>query len=138
MKAKLAATCFVAGALLVPVAGYSADTKEAPSKTESAKEVVSDSMITTKIKSEFATDKQVSAMNIKVDTDKGVVKLSGNAKSKDDDESLEDIETRRIDAVDDEHVRHQTNNERARQCSYHAAPTAKDGALHSSGGSGNR
>ena len=36
MKAKLAATCFVAGALLVPVAGYSADTKEAPSKTESA------------------------------------------------------------------------------------------------------
>ena len=84
MKAKLAATCFVAGALLVPVAGYSADTKEAPSKTESAKEVVSDSVITTKIKSEFASDKQVSAMNIKVDTDKGVVKLSGNAKSKDE------------------------------------------------------
>ncbi len=73
MKAKLAATCFVAGALLIPV-----------SKTESAKEVVSDSVITTKIKSEFASDKQVSAMNIKVDTDKGVVKLSGNAKSKDE------------------------------------------------------
>jgi osmotically-inducible protein OsmY len=84
MKAKLAATCIVAGALLVPIAGYSADAKEAPSKTESAKEVVSDSVITTKIKAEFANDKQVSAMNIKVDTDKGMVKLSGNAKSKDE------------------------------------------------------
>ena len=41
-------------------------------------------MITTKIKAEFANDKQVSAMSIKVDTDKGVVKLSGNAKSKDE------------------------------------------------------
>jgi hyperosmotically inducible periplasmic protein len=37
-------------------------------------------VITTKIKAEFAKDKQVSAMNIKVDTDKGVVKLTGNAK----------------------------------------------------------
>ncbi|HEY3178363.1 MAG TPA: BON domain-containing protein [Casimicrobiaceae bacterium] len=83
MKAKWATTCFVAGALLVPIAGYTADTKE-PSKTESAKEVVADSVITTKIKAEFANDKQVSAMNIKVETDKGVVKLSGNAKSKDE------------------------------------------------------
>ena len=83
MKGKLAAACFVAGAMLVPVAGYTADTKE-PSKTESAKEVIDDSMITTKIKAEFAKDKQVSAMSIKVDTDKGVVKLSGNAKSKDE------------------------------------------------------
>ena len=62
MKAKWATTCFVAGALLVPVAGYTADTKETPSKTESAKEVVADSVITTKIKAEFASDKQVSAM----------------------------------------------------------------------------
>ena len=83
MKAKLAAACLMAGAMLVPVVGYSADTKES-SKMESAKEVVDDSMITTKIKAEFAKDKQVSAMNIKVDTDKGVVKLSGNAKSKDE------------------------------------------------------
>jgi len=83
MKAKLAAVCFIAGALLVPVAGYTADTKE-PSKMDSAKEVIDDSVITTKIKAEFAKDKAVSAMNIKVDTDKGVVKLSGNAKSKDE------------------------------------------------------
>ena len=83
MKAKLATVCFIAGALLVPVAGYTADTKET-SKSETAKEFVDDSVITTKIKAEFAKDKAVSAMNIKVDTHKGVVKLSGNAKSKDE------------------------------------------------------
>ena len=37
-----------------------------------------------KVKAAFVEDKQVGAMNIKVDTDKGVVKLSGNAKSKDE------------------------------------------------------
>ena len=83
MRAKLAAACFMTAALLVPIAGYTADTKE-PSKMDAAKEVVDDSVITTKIKAEFAKDKQVSTMNIKVDTDKGMVKLSGNAKSKDE------------------------------------------------------
>jgi hyperosmotically inducible periplasmic protein len=39
-------------------------------------------VITTKIKAEFAKDTQVSALKIHVDTDdKGVVTLSGNAKS---------------------------------------------------------
>jgi len=90
MKGKLAAACFAVSAMLVPVAGYTADTKE-PSKTESAKEVIDDSMITTKIKAEFAKDKQVSAMSIKVDTDKGVVKLSGNAKSKDESDKAASI-----------------------------------------------
>ena len=82
MKAKWA-TLLVAGALLVPAAGYTQDAT-AQSKTESAKEAMSDSAITTKIKADFAADKQVSAMNIKVDTDKGVVRLSGNAKSKEE------------------------------------------------------
>lgn len=50
---------------------------------ESVKENVGDAVITTKIKAEFAKDKDVSALNIKVDTDdKGVVTLSGKAKSK--------------------------------------------------------
>jgi hyperosmotically inducible protein len=84
MKAKWATACFVAGALLMPIAGYAADAKETPSKTDAAKEVVSDSVITTKIKADFAGDKQVSAMSIKVDTDKGVVTLSGNAKTKEE------------------------------------------------------
>ena len=83
MKSILAATCLVAGAVLFPLTGYAQDTK-APSKTESMKETMSDSAITTKIKADFAADKAVSATAIKVETDKGVVKLSGNAKSKDE------------------------------------------------------
>jgi len=56
--------------------------KDKPSVTEKVKESVGDAVITTKIKAEFAKDKDVSALNIKVDTDdKGVVTLSGNAKS---------------------------------------------------------
>lgn len=84
MNTKLATT-LVVGALLVPVAGYAADqmSKDKPSVTEKVKENVGDAVITTKIKTEFAKDKQVSALNINVDTDdKGVVTLKGTAKSK--------------------------------------------------------
>jgi osmotically-inducible protein OsmY len=74
MKARLATTLVVA-ALIAPAAAYAADTK---STTESVKEAVGDSVITTKIKAEYAKDKEVSAMNIKVDTDdKGIVTLTG-------------------------------------------------------------
>lgn len=77
MNTKLATT-LVVGALLAPVAGYAAD----KSMTESVKENVADSVITTKIKAKFAKDKQVGAMAIKVETDdKGAVTLSGNARS---------------------------------------------------------
>ncbi len=78
MNTKLVTT-LVIGALLAPMAVYAAD----KSMTEKVKEAVADSVITTKIKAEFAKDKQVSALNIKVDTDdKGGVTLSGKAKSK--------------------------------------------------------
>lgn len=79
MKPTLAICLFVISALLVPVAGYSADPD---SDRSSAKTFVKDSVITTKIKAKFAKDKGVSAMHIKVDTDSaGVVQLSGKAKS---------------------------------------------------------
>lgn len=42
---------------------------------------VDDSAITTKVKTAFATDKTVSAMDIKVDTNNGNVRLSGFADS---------------------------------------------------------
>ena len=72
-------TTLVIGALLAPVAVYAAD----KSMTETVKETIADSVITAKIKAEFAKDKQVSALNVKVDTDdKGIVTLSGKAKSK--------------------------------------------------------
>ena len=77
MNTKLATTLII-GALLAPAAVYAAE----KSTTQNVKEAVADSVITTKIKAEFAKDKEVSALKIHVDTDdKGVVTLSGNAKS---------------------------------------------------------
>lgn len=98
MKAKLVATYLVAAALTVPVAAYSqydkgttsADTPPAakkdtpPAAKKDSPGVVDDAMISTKIKSEYAKDKQVSALRINVDTDKGVVTLRGTAKSKEE------------------------------------------------------
>jgi hyperosmotically inducible protein len=81
MSAKFATALFLAGALIVPVAGYAAGTADTQSMTGKTKAVVSDAAITTKIKAGFAKDNQVSAMHIKVDTDNGIVRLTGTAKS---------------------------------------------------------
>jgi len=48
---------------------------------ESSGEYLDDSVITTKVKSAFVADKTVKAMDIKVETFKGVVQLSGFANS---------------------------------------------------------
>ena len=48
---------------------------------ESTGQYVDDATITTKVKSEFVADKTVDATNIKVETYKGTVQLSGFAKS---------------------------------------------------------
>ena len=72
MSTKLV-TAILAAALSMPVVGFSADTP---------KQIVKDSVITTKIKTEMAKDKQVSALRIEVETDhSGMVQLTGNAKS---------------------------------------------------------
>lgn len=44
-------------------------------------EYVDDSVITTRVKSKFAQDKQVSALSISVETLKGIVQLSGTVKN---------------------------------------------------------
>jgi osmotically-inducible protein OsmY len=49
---------------------------------ESTGEYLDDSLITAKVKAKFVDDSTVSAMNINVDTFKGVVQLSGFARSK--------------------------------------------------------
>ena len=91
MKYEFAAGFLALGLALAPVAGYSADKamekSTAPSKTEKAvektKDAIDDGVITTKIKAEYAKDKTVSMLKIHVNTDpKGVVTLSGDAKSK--------------------------------------------------------
>jgi osmotically-inducible protein OsmY len=94
MKTQFAAALAALSHALAPAAAYSADKKDpadksaAPSKVDKAvektREVVDDATITTKIKAEYAKDKTVSALKIHVNTDKGVVRLSGEAKSKDE------------------------------------------------------
>ena len=65
----------VVAALAMPVAVFAADGDPVSTK-------LSDTVITTKVKAEFAKDKTVSATDIKVETDsKGLVQLSGTAKS---------------------------------------------------------
>jgi hyperosmotically inducible protein len=93
MKAELAATCVALGLIFAPVAGYTAEKKEEKkeSMTEKAKEGIEDAAITTKIKAEYAKDKAVSAMNISVNTDHGVVTLTGNAKSKAEADKAESL-----------------------------------------------
>jgi len=77
MITKIATILLLGGALLLPVAGYSAD---GDSDRSSPKTFVKDSIITTKIKAELAEEKVMSLVRINVDTDaKGMVVLSGNA-----------------------------------------------------------
>ena len=84
MRKKLVASLVVVGALSVAPLSVYADKHNTDSTKESVKEQVSDTWITTKIKGDFAKDKMVSATKIHVDTDKGVVKLTGTAKSQDE------------------------------------------------------
>jgi hyperosmotically inducible protein len=78
MIIKLAASILVSTALMLPMAGYAAD-----SDKSSASTMVKDSVITTKIKAELAAEKMSSLVNISVDTDhQGAVMLGGTAGSK--------------------------------------------------------
>lgn len=79
MNAKLAASFVVAGALMLSIAGHTAD---ADADRSSPTEYVKDSLITTKIKAALAEEKLSSLVHIGVDTDnKGQVTLSGSAAS---------------------------------------------------------
>jgi len=79
MNTKLAASCLVAGALMLPIAGYTTDSD---SDRSSPKAFVKDSVITAKIKAELSEEKLSSLVRINVDTDNnGMVTLSGTAAS---------------------------------------------------------
>jgi hyperosmotically inducible periplasmic protein len=94
MKSHIAIACIAACSLAAPGAALAWGNKATQSNADttstttnathsrSAGTAVSDAAITTKVKSEMAAAKDVSAMNIKVDTDNGVVNLSGTAKSR--------------------------------------------------------
>jgi hyperosmotically inducible protein len=75
MKIKFAITAFAIAALLGPIAVQAAE-------PDSAKTVVTDSVITTKIKAKLAEEKMSTLTHVKVETDsKGAVILSGNVKT---------------------------------------------------------
>ena len=77
MKAKLATSLFVVGALLSGIAYADHDTDREHPMT-----FVKDSAITTKIKAKLATEQMYSLTHISVDTDShGVVVLGGHARN---------------------------------------------------------
>ncbi len=82
---KASMACLIAGALALPMAAFAeGNTSNAP-RTDSGRSagtVASDAAITAKVKTQLIKDRDVSAMNINVDTDNGVVTLRGNAKSR--------------------------------------------------------
>lgn len=93
-KSQIAIACLLAAGLMAPGAAsawgtdknkqatnQTTQTTTAPSTSSSTREAVSDATITTKVKAELAKEKNVSATHIKVDTDNGIVKLSGTARS---------------------------------------------------------
>jgi osmotically-inducible protein OsmY len=83
MISQLAAGFVVVGLAFSPVGFAGEMANKAEKASASVQENVGDAAITAKIKTEFAKDKAVSAMNINVDTDnKGAVTLKGTAKSK--------------------------------------------------------
>jgi osmotically-inducible protein OsmY len=69
---------------------------------ETAGAYVDDSVVTTAVKAKFAEDKTVSAMAIHVDTMKGVVQLSGHAKSEMEKDRAEQL-ARSVNGVVDVH-----------------------------------
>ena len=79
---KFLTTCIVAAAIVLPIAGHTADYD---TDRSSPRAFAKDAAITTKIKAKLAAEKLASAVHIKVDTDKrGVVTLSGKALSEEE------------------------------------------------------
>lgn len=76
MKKTLVAACIAITTMLAPIGVQAAD-------ADSAKTIVKDSVITTKIKAKLAEEKMSTLTQLKVETDsKGEVVLSGNVKTK--------------------------------------------------------
>jgi len=79
MNVKLVAGCIMAGAMMLPITGYAAD-----SDSSSPTAFVKDSVITTQIKADLAEKKLSSLVQVSVDTDDhGMVTLSGTVPSRD-------------------------------------------------------
>jgi osmotically-inducible protein OsmY len=80
-------SAFVMPAVLAAVVSGCAGTPH----QESTGELIDDTVITSKVKAELLNDKNVSAMDIKVETFKGRVLLAGYVKSPDERQRAEGI-----------------------------------------------
>jgi hyperosmotically inducible periplasmic protein len=79
---KLAATLFVIGSVLTPIAAYAADPDTDRAKPGT---FIKDSAITTKIKAKLAADHPGTMKHVTVDTDKdGVVWMTGTTNSQEE------------------------------------------------------
>ncbi|WP_417662902.1 BON domain-containing protein [Pseudomonas sp.] len=106
---KFAFAAITATALSLSLAGTAfADTSSAMQPTmlaandtmDQAGEVVTDTWITSKVKSTFLADDSLSALDIKVETNKGVVSLSGVVAS-DAERDLAVAKTKEVNGVKD-------------------------------------
>jgi hyperosmotically inducible periplasmic protein len=91
----LIASVFTAVALATTAAGCSVMRHQ-----ETTGNYVDDSVVTTRVKTKFAKDETVSALAISVETLKGVVQLSGFAKSAAEKQRAEEL-ARSVDGVKD-------------------------------------
>ena len=80
MSKKIAITCLITTALVLPIIGYAAEDRDAD--RSHAKAFVKDSAITAKIKTKLAAEHPGSLARVHVDTDAdGIVWLSGHVRS---------------------------------------------------------
>jgi hyperosmotically inducible protein len=75
-----AAAALVAATLAGASAAQQSPTSQ-PSNTESTREYIDDAAITAKVKAALVTDKETKASEVKVETDRGVVHLTGTVDS---------------------------------------------------------
>lgn len=84
MKPRIAVASIALALAVAPLTGHAADKPAEKTPLSRVTEITDDATITAKVKAELAKNKAVRALAINVDTKKGVVTLSGSAKSKEE------------------------------------------------------
>jgi len=89
---KASMACLIAGALALPMASFAQEDgtnttnpklqQTDPTRNRGSSSAMGDAGLTAKVKTQLIKDKDVSAMNVNVDTSNGVVTLTGTAKSR--------------------------------------------------------
>lgn len=96
MNIRLASTLLLLGALFAPLQATARDMS-----TETAGQYLDDATITTKVKAAFAADRVVKARDISVQTDHGIVTLTGvvDSKAESDQATKLATEVKAVEAV---------------------------------------